>query len=372
MSELYIGLMSGTSIDSIDAVLVDLSSHDPRVLNAHSHLIPEDIREQILSLCQAGDNEIERMGQLDMQLGNLFANAVRTLLSHADKTVEIKGIGSHGQTIRHCPGADNPFSLQIANPAVIALQTGITTIGDFRNADIAAGGQGAPMVPAFHQHVFGASGINRVIVNIGGIANITTLAADTSIPVTGFDTGPGNILMDSWMRAYFNEAYDEDGQLAHQGTCNKKLLDLLLNDGYFTQAPPKSTGREYFNLDWLSDYLEQLDETFEPANILATLNELTATTIANDIMKYAPDTTEVLICGGGAKNMTLLNNLMKLLGNCEVNTTAKYALDPDWVEAVAFAWLAKQCLSGETGNLPSVTGARHAVILGGIYKAPPA
>jgi len=372
MAEYYVGLMSGTSIDAIDAVLVDLAENSPKILQTYSYPFPQDIHKEILSLCEITDNEIVRTGMLDMQLGHLFANATRTLLSNADVDPStIIAIGSHGQTIRHQPEGDHPFSLQIGNPAVIALQTGINTVADFRNADIAAGGQGAPLVPAFHDQAFGSSGVNRVILNIGGIANITVLPADTH-QVTGFDTGPGNTLMDAWMQEYFNQKYDDGGQLAHQGTINKALLNSLLQDPYFAQTPPKSTGREYFNLGWLSDYLEQLDATFEPQNILSTLTELSALTIANAIQQHAPAATEVLVCGGGTKNQYLLSRLSDLLSTCNVDTTQKYGLDPDWVEAVAFAWLAKQAIEGKPGNIPSVTGARQAVILGGIYKAPKA
>ena len=368
MAEYYVGLMSGTSVDAIDAVLVDLADNSSEILQTHSCPFPRDIRKEILCLCEITDNETGRTGILDMQLGHLFANATRTLLSNAGVDPStIIAIGSHGQTIRHQPEGDHPFSLQIGNPAVIALQTGINTVADFRNADIAAGGQGAPLVPAFHDQAFGSSGINRVILNIGGIANITVLPADTH-QVTGFDTGPGNTLMDAWMQEYFNESYDDGGQLAHQGTINKELLNSLLQDPYFAQAPPKSTGREYFNLSWLSDYLEKLDSTFEPRDILSTLTELSALTIANAISQYAPATTEVLVCGGGTKNQYLLSRLSGLLSNSNVDTTRKYGLDPDWVEAVAFAWLAKQAIEGKPGNIPSVTGAKHPVVLGGIYK----
>ncbi|NOX43655.1 MAG: anhydro-N-acetylmuramic acid kinase [Gammaproteobacteria bacterium] len=374
MSKYYVGLMSGTSIDAIDAVIVDLSQNSlkstPLIIQTHSHPYPHDIHDDILSLCQPGENEIERLGQLDMQVGHVFANATRTLLTKANLAAsDIIAIGSHGQTVRHQPNVDNPFSIQIGNPTVIARQTGITTVADFRNADIAAGGQGAPLVPAFHNQLFGSSGINRVVLNIGGIANITTLSANPQHPVTGFDTGPGNILMDAWTQEYFDQAFDDDGELSHRGTANATLLEALLSDPYFTSTPPKSTGREYFNMNWLTDYLEKLNGTFEPIDVLSTLNQLTVTTIATEIKKYAPDTTELLVCGGGVKNKTLMNKLAIELNNCNVVTTEKYNLDPDWVEAVAFAWLAKMALDNAPGNIPTVTGAKHEVILGGIYKA---
>ena len=376
MSQHFIGLMSGTSIDSIDAVLVDFSTAAPAIIQTHSHSIPDELRQEILSLCQPGDNEIERMGQLDKQLGELFANAVKILLSQPEcKNINVNAIGSHGQTIRHLPKGPHPFSLQIANPAMIAAQTGITTIGDFRTADIIAGGQGAPMVPAFHANIFCADDSNRVILNLGGIGNITILPAGslsdpTQTNITGFDTGPGNLLMDSWTQQHFDKAYDDNGQLAKQGVVNNKLLAILLNDAYFGEKPPKSTGREYFNLDWLNRYLSNFTDTISPLDTLSTLNALTITTVANDILNYAPATTEVLVCGGGTKNSTVLEGLANALTSCQISTTEKYGIHPDWVEAVAFAWLAKRTLAGESGNIPSVTGARQHVILGGIYKAP--
>lgn len=369
MSKYYLGLMSGTSIDAIDAAIVDLGQRTATIIHTHSHPYANEIREEIVALCQTGQNEIERMGQLDMQVGHAFANAARTLLSKANiAAADIIAIGSHGQTIRHLPNANNPFSLQIGNPATIALQTGITTVADFRNADIAAGGQGAPLVPAFHHHVFGSSGVNRVILNIGGIANLTILDAKEQHAVSGFDTGPGNILMDAWTQEYFNLSFDDEGELAHRGTVNSGLLKMLLTDPYFTEPPPKSTGREYFNMNWLTDYLGNLNKPFEPIDILSTLNQLTVSTIIADVNKYAADTTELLVCGGGAKNKTLMNKLASELNNCNVATTEKYGVNPDWVEAAAFAWLAKMALNGHPANVPAVTGAKRSVILGGIYK----
>ncbi len=369
MSKYYVGLMSGTSIDAIDAAIVDFAQNTPTIIQTHSHPYATETHQEILALCQAGENEIERMGQLDMQVGLAFANATRTLLSKANiVATDIIAIGSHGQTIRHLPKASNPFSLQIGNPATIALQTGITTVADFRNADIAAGGQGAPLVPAFHDAVFGSSGVNRVILNIGGIANLTILGATEQHQVSGFDTGPGNILMDAWTQEYFNLPFDEGGELAHRGTVISGLLEALLTDPYFTEPPPKSTGREYFNMNWLTDYLENMDNPFAPTDILSTLNQLTIATIIADINKYAAETTELLVCGGGAKNKTLMNKLASELNNCNVATTEKYSLDPDWVEAAAFAWLAKMALDGNPGNVPTVTGAKQRVVLGGIYK----
>ena len=318
------------------------------------------------------------MGRLDKELGVLFADATTTLLASPEcKDLNISAIGSHGQTIRHLPKGQHPFSLQIANPAMIAAKTGITTVADFRTADMIAGGQGAPLVPAFHAEIFSSSKVNRVVLNLGGIGNITILPAttctDTNISRTiGFDTGPGNLLMDSWTQQHFNKAYDDNGQLATQGNINTNLLETLLSDPYFSEKPPKSTGREYFNLDWLNNYLSKLETPLNPLDVLSTLNALTITTVTNDIQTYAAETREVLVCGGGTKNSTVLNGLANTLKSCQVVTTEKYGIHPDWVEAVAFAWLAKRTLAGESGNIPSVTGASKHVILGGIYKAPPA
>jgi len=362
----YIGLMSGTSVDGIDAALVSIPGNDRLTLLAtHQHPFPPDVRNAIQALMQPGSNEVDREGELDVQLGHLFAEAARTLLAKSGiNASSIRAIGSHGQTIRHRPHAVYPFSRQIGNPSVIAEVSGITTVADFRARDLAAGGEGAPLVPAFHRWLFRKPGVNRAVVNIGGIANISWLPAAEQDPVLGFDTGPGNTLLDQWIARHRKESYDQDGAWAASGRVQQDLLTRLLTDAYFSKPPPKSTGREHFNLAWLD---QQLTGNHAPEDIQATLAELTIAAIAQGI-EFMPDKTgEIFVCGGGSHNRHLLARLRALLPGIPVATTGTIGLDPDWVEAAAFAWLAHQTLAGHAGNLPSVTGARHPVLLGGIY-----
>jgi anhydro-N-acetylmuramic acid kinase len=364
----YIGLMSGTSVDGIDAALVSIPLNGQLTLLAsHQHPFPAALRDAIQALMQPGPNEIERAGELDVQMGRLFAEAAHALLAKSGVSASsIRAIGSHGQTIRHRPRAAYPFSRQIGNPSVVAEETGITTVADFRARDLAAGGQGAPLVPAFHQWFFREPGINRAIVNIGGIANITWLPAADSSAVLGFDTGPGNTLLDQWITRHRNEPYDRDGNWAASGRAQDDLLARLMADDYFAKAPPKSTGREHFNLAWLE---QQFVGQLAPEDIQATLAELTAASIAQDIKSLPKKIDEIYVCGGGHHNRHLLARLRALLPGMPVASTETIGLDPDWVEAAAFAWLAHQTLAGHAGNLPSVTGARHPVLLGGIYLA---
>jgi len=362
----YIGLMSGTSVDGIDAALVSIPvSGQLTLLATHQHPFPVAVRAAVQALMQPGPNEIEREGELDVQLGRLFAEATHALLAKSGVSASgIRAIGSHGQTIRHRPHAAHPFTRQIGNPSVIAEETGITTVADFRARDLAAGGEGAPLVPTFHQWLFRKPGVNRAIVNIGGIANITWLPATENNAVLGFDTGPGNTLLDQWIARHRNEPYDRDGAWATSGHVQKDLLAQLMTDEYFTKAPPKSTGREHFNLAWLE---RQLAGKLAPEDIQATLAELTAASIARGLKILPEKIGEIFICGGGGHNRDLLARLRAQLPGIPVATTGILGLDPDWVEAAAFAWLAHQTLAGRAGNLPSVTGARHPVLLGGIY-----
>jgi anhydro-N-acetylmuramic acid kinase len=362
----YIGLMSGTSVDGIDAALVSIPvGSQLSLLATHQHPFPTAVRAAIQALMQPGPNEIEREGELDVQLGRLFADAAKLLLTKAGVSVSsIRAIGSHGQTIRHRPHAAHPFTRQIGNPSVIAEETGITTVADFRARDLAAGGEGAPLVPAFHNWLFRKPGVNRAIVNLGGIANITWLPATENSAVLGFDTGPGNTLLDQWVGRHRNAPYDRDGAWAASGHVQQDLLARLLADEYFAKAPPKSTGREHFNLAWLE---QNLTGKLAPENTQATLAELTATSIAQGINSLPDRIGEIYVCGGGSHNRHLLARLGALLPGIPVVTTEALGLDPDWVEAAAFAWLAHQTLAGHAGNLPSVTGARHPVLLGGIY-----
>ncbi len=367
MRELYIGLMSGTSVDAIDAALVTFGNPGVELLATYSHPIPETLRFALRRAATTpADQPVDNIGALDRQVGEAFRDAALGLIAGSGVARhEIAAIGSHGQTIRHQPDGPRPYSLQIGNADIIAAGTGITTIADFRSADIAAGGQGAPLVPPFHAWLFRDPSRERVILNIGGIANITILAGGDGA-VTGFDTGPGNTLLDSWVARHRGEAFDRDGAWAATGRCDDRLLEELLTYPYFRLEPPKSTGLEDFNLDWLERYLPG---DYEPVDVQATLAELTARSIALGIGAHAPRAGEVFVCGGGAHNRHLVGRLITNLPKATVATTEAVGLDPDWVEAAAFAWLAMRTLHGETGNLPSVTGASRKVVLGTIHLA---
>ena len=369
LPEYYIGIMSGTSLDGIDIALVEMTN-DPTLVDFHYSPFPHDIRSLLNAFCQPNHlTSPQKLGQLDSQLGELFATSVNELLAKTRLSPhKIRAIGCHGQTIHHAPDSQYPFSMQLGNPNVIAERTGITTVADFRRRDIAAGGQGAPLVPYFHEAIFQHPKENRVIVNIGGIANITILPSQQSGSVSsGFDTGPGNTLLDQWIYKTKQQPYDQSGLWAQSGQPQPEIIKLLKSDPFFTQAPPKSSGREYFSLDWLTDRLGQLNTTYAPEDIQASLTLLTAQTIADAITHYAPDTDRIYICGGGAHNTTLIAN-MKALRLSPIELTSALGINPNHVEAIAFAWLAKRCLDKKPGNLTSVTGASHPVILGAIYQ----
>lgn len=367
--ELYIGLMSGTSADAIDAALVDLQSI-PQLLEQHTLPLPAEIRQQIHSLSLPSDNEIDRMGALDVDLGKLFARTSLELLAKAGiSTAQIAAIGSHGQTIRHRPpgSSEGTFTLQIGDPNLIAELTGITTVADFRRRDMAAGGQGAPLVPAFHRAIFHTQVKDRVIVNIGGMANITWLPAQGQ--TLGFDTGPGNVLMDGWIHSHSGGSYDKNGVWAASGQAHPELLADLLADAYFTLPAPKSTGRESFNRAWLDKSLAKLVTPPSPVDVQATLLELTVATIADSICSLGQTAKEIYVCGGGAYNPRLMQRLQDLLPTDKVASTSVLGIDPQWIEAMAWAWLAQQTINHRTGNLREVTGAKREVILGGVYFA---
>lgn len=369
MSELYIGLMSGTSMDAIDAVLVDFSQ-GLRLAGTHSHPLPPALRQNLLELCQSGPDEIERMGRLDTELGEHFAAAAKGVLASSEHhAAEVRAIGSHGQTIRHRPQGKHAFTLQIGNPAVIAEQAGIAVVADFRRRDMAAGGQGAPLVPAFHGGIFCSGTRHRIVLNLGGISNITTLPAGKPDAVSGFDTGPANILMDAWCQLHKQQPYDADGEWAASGDIKPELLAQLLAHPFFKMPTPKSTGREDFNLGWLQQELQTLGLRVAPEDVQATLLELTTTTVASAIENTGLAGGDLLLCGGGAFNTTLWHRLQALLPAWQLHSTADFGLAPTWVEATAFAWLARQTLLGLPGNLPAVTGASGPRILGGVYPA---
>ncbi|HQQ64138.1 MAG TPA: anhydro-N-acetylmuramic acid kinase [Pseudomonadales bacterium] len=366
-SDLYIGLMSGTSLDAIDAALVSFSDqHPPVLLHAVNHPIPETIRQTVEQLTQPGHNEINRLGGLDIKLGLLFADAVRSLLDQSNhKADEICAIGSHGQTIRHMPLGQEPFTLQAGDPNTIAFNTGITTVADFRRMDMAAGGQGAPLVPAFHDAVLRVGHENRAIVNIGGIANVTILADGE--PVQGFDTGPGNVLLNSWIQKQRREPFDQDGAWAASGTCHEELLSTLLSHPFIDLPAPKSTGREDFHPAWLESVLST-QERIRAEDVQRTLAEFTARSIADAIAGLAIPVGRVLLCGGGSHNRLLRTRIEQLLPVQKHGSTTDFGIDADWLEAMAFAWLAKQRLDGRSGNIPCATGANRSCILGGIYS----
>jgi anhydro-N-acetylmuramic acid kinase len=365
-SQLFIGLMSGTSLDSIDAALVDFSQQPCRLIDCLEHPLPTALRDQLIGLCQPGDNEIERMGSADNALGHEFARAVNALLTKTgNSAADIVAIGSHGQTIRHRPELANRFTLQIGDANIISHQTGIDTVADFRRKDMAANGQGAPLAPAFHQAMFSSSQHNRAIINIGGMANISCLSRDQQ--TLGFDTGPGNILMDGWIQQQKNQRYDRDGQWAASGTVSPALLNKLLSHPFLAKKLPKSTGREDFCLPWLQQMIGS--STLAAEDVQATLLEFTAQTICGGVTILPSTIDEVYICGGGAYNSQLMQRLEHLLQPRLVANTAALGIAAEWVEAAAFAWLAKQTLARKPGNLSSVTGADNTVVLGAIFPA---
>lgn len=365
---LYIGLISGTSADGIDAALVRFEQNQPRLMHALTHAWPEALRTQILRVSQSETTlDLDAFGRLDVAIGHTFADAVEALLVQSNTPASsVRAIGSHGQTIRHRPTGEHPFTLQIGNAAVIAERCGIDVVADFRSADVAAGGQGAPLLPAVHAMLLQAPDHTRVVLNLGGIANITVLS--THGDVFGFDTGPANGLMDAWCLRHRGEAFDRGGAFAASGHVNETLLAELLRDPYFALPPPKSTGREHFHLTWLDAHLRSL--SISPADVQATLLELTARSIAMAINTHAEDAADVLLCGGGVHNPVLVQRLRELLQPRELASTAAYGVDPDYLEATAFAWLARQRLLGLPGNLPAVTGAKGFRILGAVYPAP--
>ena len=366
MSDYYVGLMSGTSMDGIDAALVSFGDASVAIHATHSEPYPQDLQDALLiAIREPLDLELDTSGELDRRVGECFRDAALAVIDKSKvRRQEIVAIGSHGQTLRHQPNAVEPFSLQIGNAKIIAAGTDTTTVANFREADIAVGGQGAPLVPPFHQWLFGSGDSDRVIVNIGGIANITVLPAG-GLGIQGFDTGPGNGLMDAWISQHQGKPYDQEGVWAASGSVVESLLAEFLGDPYFRLRPPKSTGFEYFNPNWLQSF--DIDR-FAAADVQTTLCELSAATIATAINESAGNTEEVFICGGGAHNTELMRRLDQHLSAATVSSTQSVGLDPDWVEAVAFAWLTMRTMHGRTGNLPSVTGASHKVVLGDIHS----
>ena len=365
MEHLYVGIMSGTSLDGIDIALTSFSPSTQRatLLGALCMSFPAALRNDLLSLCQPGADEIRRAGMAGQQWARLAAQGVIRLLQQQGITnSHVSAIGSHGQTIRHHP--ESGFSVQIGAPALLAELCGIDVICDFRNRDLAAGGEGAPLVPAFHAWLLSSAQHTRALVNIGGFANLTLLGEGA---VSGFDSGPGNVLLDYWVQRHTGQLFDADGAWARSGQLVPELLENMLQDPYFGRSAPKSTGREYFHPAWLEHQLTGRKDV--PADVQATLLELTARTIVDALDSCQPPADEIYICGGGVRNVWLMERLQQLLMPRPIHSTAVLDVDPDWMEAIAFAWLAWRCNSRQTGNLPAVTGARGERILGAIYPA---
>ncbi len=362
-ADLYVGLMSGTSLDGVDAVIASFTQHDtPRLIGSHYLPYTAELRAQLLALHTPQANELHLANGLAQELARLYAHAVLALLKKTDTAPgQVSAIGCHGQTIRHRPEAG--YTVQLVNGARLAELTGITSIIDFRSRDIAAGGQGAPLVPAFHAAMLSSAQEHRVIVNIGGIANLTDLPPGGR--VTGFDCGPGNLLLDAWAAPHLGKPIDENGAWAASGKALPELLEKMLGHEFFAAQPPKSAGREQFNQGWLQGLLNGNEA---PADVQATLLDLTAHGIVDAARQHCRGFDTLYVCGGGVHNAALMQRLADLSGK-PVNSTAALGIDPDWMEALAFAWLARQCLAGQPGNLPAVTGASGPRILGAIYPA---
>ena len=364
MRELYAGVMSGTSLDGVDAVVADFSpaSGKSAALLSAAHVpFARDLAAELLALQRSGPDELARAMRAANALADAYADAIRAALDEAGLAPsDIAAAGVHGQTLRHRP--DEGSTLQLNNPARVVERTGITVVADFRSRDIAAGGEGAPLVPAFHAALFGGN-VHRIVVNIGGIANLTDLPVNGA--VRGFDTGPGNVLLDFWHARHRGARFDRDGAWATTGQVNEPLLAALLAEPYFARKPPKSTGRDLFDSAWLLAKLDQ--RTLPTEDVQSTLLALTARTITDAIEAHSPSATDVLICGGGARNGALMSALAAQLSPRTVATTASHGVAVEHVEALAFAWLARECLAGRPGNLPAVTGARGLRVLGAIY-----
>ncbi len=356
--------MSGTSLDGLDIALIDQS--DTTTLLATRYLpMPDNLRADLLTLCSAGPDELARSAVAENQWAHLAADGIHAMLNEQQLTPnDIRAIGSHGQTVRHEPARG--FTIQIGNPALLTELTGITVVADFRRRDVAAGGQGAPLVPAFHDALFSDGLSRQAILNVGGFSNLSLL--DPQQPVHGFDSGPGNVLMDAWIHRHQGVSYDRNGDWAASGTVSDELLSALLSDPFFTTKGPKSTGRELFNLPWLDQHLSDIP-AISAADVQATLLEMTAQSIIGALTNAQPNTQRLLVCGGGAHNGALMKRLAMLLPGCAVQSTDEHGVPADWVEAMAFAWLAHCCLENIPSNRPSVTGAKGLRVLGAIYPA---
>jgi anhydro-N-acetylmuramic acid kinase len=365
MARYFLGLISGTSVDGVDAALCDFGDRECRIAAARTFAYPPAIRSRIEALIGAGEGRLGEIGAADVAVGRFFADCALALIREAGLVPDdVAAIGHHGQTIWHEPDPPEPFSWQLGDPNSVAAITGIDTVADLRRLDMAVGGQGAPMVPAFHSWLFASQRASRVVLNIGGISNLTLLVPERE--VYGFDTGPGNTLLDAWTRHCRNEPYDADGRWAASGTVDEDLLAVLLDEPYFSLPSPKSTGRERFNETWLKQKLGSVARTIPDAIVARTLLELTARTIVDAIGNSDVTEYELVVCGGGARNGALMARIGELAGR-RAMTTGDFGIDPDWVEAAAMAWLARARIERAPGNIPSVTAAREARVLGGLY-----
>jgi anhydro-N-acetylmuramic acid kinase len=361
--------MSGTSLDGVDGVLADFSGTQPRVLAHHALPLAPALKQELLELNTPSDNELHRAALAANGLVRAYAQTVQALLTNTHTAPSaVRAIGAHGQTVRHQPGAfdGTGYTLQLNHPALLAELTGIDVVADFRSRDVAAGGQGAPLVPVFHQGIFGQPHRTVAVLNLGGIANLSVLHANGE--VLGFDCGPGNALLDHWCQTHTGHAFDDNGVWGARGTVIEPLLQTLLREPFLHQAPPKSTGRDLFHPAWLADHLTR-HANANAVDVQATLTEFTAQACVNDVLRHAPDTSELIVCGGGALNGLLMERLQAGLTKIRVLSSAERGMPPLQVEAAAFAWLARQTVLGLPGNLPKVTGAQGARILGGIFKA---
>ena len=361
--EFYAGIMSGTSLDGIDTVLVQLADGQVRLMGTHYQAYEQSLKHTLLDLHHSVSDELHRAQLTGNELARLYAAATATLLQKTSTLPQqVRAIGCHGQTIRHNP--DQGYTMQLGNAALLAELSGITVVSDFRSRDIAAGGQGAPLVPAFHDKMLRHPDIHRVIVNIGGISNLTDLPPNH--PTTGFDCGPGNLLMDAWVAQHHGEPYDKDGAWAASGQVIPALLQALLDEPFLHSVPPKSCGRDLFNLHWLNKKLRGDEATVD---VQATLLALTVHAIANAVRRFCAGAQDIYLCGGGAHNRALVEHLCVSLPDCRIQPTDTLGLGADWLEAIAFAWLAQQAIQGQCASLPAVTGARHPCILGATYQA---
>ncbi len=362
---LFIGLLSGTSMDAIDCVLVEIRENGMDTKDYQQFAIPDKIQQRLKSVSES--TTLKEYSELDFIMGNLFADAVNKILIDNKLSAEkITAIGSHGQTVLHQPDSACPNSLQLGNPNIIASRTGIKTVADFRRMDIAAGGQGAPLAPLLHNFIFQHEHDTRVVINIGGMANISVLySRESGIKFIGYDTGPGNVLMDAWINLQDGNKYDENGMFAASGKVNKEFLDSMLKDNFFRLTPPKSTGKDYFNLQWLKTYLNIFSHKIQANDIQASLLELTAITIVNEIKKYPAKL--VIFCGGGMHNPVLMQRISKLIPDMAIKTTDEFGINPDAIEALLFAWLAKCRLENLVPDLNPVTGSNLKQPLGAIY-----